>query len=199
MKNNYKKGVVIIAFAIFIFLVCGAITSHRQKTSEMKELNAKVQGFSATTRSRISNAVVTLPDGNIIVGLRDGKNTYTSTSGEQGLVTLIFSKLVTHYTPGVVDKNYPRLEVFVPMQVTNDPMDGSTYVVLFRDRGSDAVEKSHIRLGGLNVEVTSIAPQLVDSGTSYTISIDYISNQESKQASVKVIDGRFVPESLIVQ
>ncbi len=198
MKLITKNKAVILAFLILAILIFYSYKIEKNKRDKFETLNRNIASLAETTPSRINQSVVTLPEGNILIGLKDGYATYTPLSKGKGEVKIFDSLVKTHMLRGVYKETSPRLDALVPMSVTGDSYDnGSLYIVLFQDRGNAAIEKSHARLGGIDVSVESIITLPTDGKIDkeeYQVSIKYLQKGIEKELIIPVIDGRFYPD-----
>lgn len=204
MKLNLKTLGKVLAFIIFFALIWVGVKVNRDKRIAFENLNMSMENLSTSTPSRIANAVVTLPDGNIIVGLKDNKAEYTSEDKKfRGSVSIKEENIETKFIPGIFEtKSTARLDAVVPMSVTGDSYDGSLYIVLFQDRGYTALEKSYARLGGLDVKINSITMLPQDGiamNQEYRVSIKYTQSSQDKEVIIPVMDGRFDPDGAITK
>lgn len=195
MKGNSKKVMVFLCFLIVALLLWSGYKVHKDKLKAFEALNIKTENFAASTPSRVSEAVVTLPDGNLLVGLHDNISEYTSKYVVGKSTVTIQNKLLkTKFIPGIFEKKVdPRIDAIVPMYVNADSQGGSLYVVLFKDRGDVALEESYARLGGPSATVHSIEILPADTaivGEEYKVDIMYTSSKQ-KEVIIPVIDGRF--------
>jgi hypothetical protein len=197
MKNTTKTVITVLAFVIVGVLIWSNYSMNMAKKKEFAELGPKVAGYAETTGDRVAAAVITLPEGDTLVGLKDNYGTYRSDYSAQGKVQVIPSLLKTNFTGGVYGVRDPRLDAIVPMYVDGDSEKGSTYVVLFNDRGDVALEKSYARLGGRDISVDSITmltPDTSVAGEEYKVDITYKSaGGTQKEVIIPVIDGHFDP------
>lgn len=198
MKLITKNKAVILAFLILAILIFYSYKIEKNKRDKFETLNRNIASLAETTSSRINQSVVTLPEGNILIGLKNGYATYTPLSKGKGEVEIFDSLVKTHMLRGVYKETSPRLDALVPMSVTGDSYDnGSLYIVLFQDRGNAAIEKSHARLGGIDVSVESIITLPTDGKIDkeeYQVSIKYLQKGIEKELIIPVIDGRFYPD-----
>jgi len=209
--NKRSNIVTIVAFLIVGGLVLYSYNSQNTKKSEFAALGARVDGYASTTESRVKNSLITLPDGTILVGLKEGIGEYTSESKLPGKVTLEANYLKTEFIPGEYKKADPRLDAIVPMYVSTDShQGGSKYIVLFNDRGDAALEKSYARLGARDVQIESI--DILQSDTNvkreeYKVDVHYkLEGTDSisgkyvslpREVIIPVIDGHFDPKGTV--
>ena len=73
MKNIFEKVVVFLFIMLMIFLVRHNTIAQRNKIKDFELKNIEVENYVHTTDSRLSNAVITLPDDDKIVGLNNKK------------------------------------------------------------------------------------------------------------------------------
>jgi hypothetical protein len=87
------------------------------------------------------------------------------------------------------------------MKVTVDSKGGSTYVILFQDRGDVLLEKSYVRLGGTGIKVlrATILPNPDETliKEEYRVSIKFVSGNTEHETIIPVIDGHFSTEGVI--
>ena len=199
--NNYKKIIkLLISLAIIALLAIYGFHLEKIEKLEFDKLVTKISDYSFTTAQRVARAVVTLPEGDIIVGLKDGIGSYVSRSEEQGIVTLVDDKLKTNLINGTYKKTNPRLDALVPMYITADSLGGSVFVILFEDRGDAAIEKSYARLGSTKVQIKEINTMPSDSeivGEEYKVSIIFTNGLTDKEIIIPVVDGHFDPKNSI--
>ena len=211
MKTNFKRIVIIILIMALLGVVLYEYGIYRSKKQKFEAISAEVASYSQTTLSRINQAVVTLPEESSIVGLKEGKGSYTSAKfGGKGTITISSDMLATAFISGVYNKTQPRQDAIVPMYISRDSKGGSIYLMLFNDRGDTVIEKSFARLGSKSVEIESI--QILPNDTDkkdqeYKVSVSYkidgIDNTTGKAIRVKkgviipVVDGHFDPKGTV--
>lgn len=204
MNKNFKKIVIVFSFIIVAALIGFGLKDMKEKKAAFDTLNSTTANLASSTSSRVADSVVTLPDGNLIVGLHNNTSEYTSkyVSGKS-TVSIQPELLKTKFVPGIfkTQKN-PRLDAIVPMYVNADPLGGSLYVVLFQDRGDVALEKSYARIGCLSAEVESI--DIIEADTNikdqeYKVDIKYNKSSSKKEIIIPVIDGKFDPNLTITR
>ena len=143
--------IVFVGVAIGFFAVRSIEIARRENANEAIVVqNSAVAHYFATSEERIKRAVVTLPEGDTIVGLHNGTATYpyTMVAPKKVMSTVtIGSILGRKLIPSSTLDTPARLDVFATMTVSNDAYGGSLYVVLFRDRGDAALERSYVRVG----------------------------------------------------
>ena len=202
MKKGLKVILVIASFSIIIAMIISKYTLENRKRGEFRMLEAKVQGFADTTEDRVAKAVVTLPDGDKVVGLNNNKG---------DVVEIQNRYLKTEFIPGIYNRKDPRLDAIVPMYVNADSNGNSMYIVLFNDRGDVVLEKSHARLGNQTVIIDSISTLPADpniAGEEYRVKVIYklqgLKSKDSnqivsipKEVTIPVIDGHFDPSRTI--
>ena len=173
--------------------------------------NLKTAQYIATSQERVARAVVTLPDGNLLVTLVDGKGSYSpdtlAKNKNKGLV-MVGQILGKKLLPGVPGGMSPRLDLFVPMTVTHDSSGGSAYIILFGDRGDAAIERSYVRLGS-DTGVSIISAKAIDADPTltdqeYRLDIVYtVKDSDNKKPPVQketvvpVADGRFSTKGVV--
>ena len=174
MKNKTKKIIKICAFILLLLLLWGGYRINRSKMSEFNALQTLTQSYSATTIERVANSIVTLPDGNTVVGIKDFIGLYKYTDGSTGKAEIAHKYLKTNFIEGAYRGKSPRLDALVPMTVDIDSLDGSTFIVLFHDRGDVALEKSYARIGDISVVIGDIyITKGEKSDEEYRVTIDY--------------------------
>ena len=202
MKKGLKVILVIASFSIVIAMIISNYTLENRKRGEFRMLEARVQGFADTTSDRVAKAVVTLPDGDKVVGLNNNKG---------DVVEIQNRYLKTEFIPGIYNRKDPRLDAIVPMYVSADSNGNSMYIVLFNDRGDVVLEKSHARLGNQTVIIDSISTLPADpniAGEEYRVKVIYklqgLKSKDSnqivsipKEVTIPVIDGHFDPSRTI--
>ena len=202
MKKGLKVILVIASFSIVIAMIISNYTLENRKRGEFRMLEARVQGFADTTSDRVAKAVVTLPDGDKVVGLNNNKG---------DVVEIQNRYLKTEFIPGIYNKKDPRLDAIVPMYVNADSNGNSMYIVLFNDRGDVVLEKSHARLGNQTVIIDSISTLPADpniAGEEYRVKVIYklqgLKSKDSnqivsipKEVTIPVIGGYFDPSRTI--
>ena len=202
MKKGLKVILVIASFSIIIAMIISKYTLENRKRGEFRMLEAKVQGFADTTEDRVAKAVVTLPDGDKVVGLNNNKG---------DVVEIQNRYLKTEFIPGIYNKKDPRLDAIVPMYVSADSNGNSMYIVLFNDRGDVVLEKSHARLGNQTAIIDSISTLPADpniAGEEYRVKVIYklqgLKSKDSnqivsipKEVTIPVIGGYFDPSRTI--
>ena len=202
-----------ITLVVIAVLAGSVVYQKNKKTDQVERRNSQVSAFAATSAARLASAVVTLPEGDILVGLENDKSTYKPANGTiQGTVNLLSRFLVTKFVPASSNGEAPRLDAIAPLFVMGDTKQGSMYVVLFQDRGDAAIEKSYVRLGGRDVVIEKI--EIVpadgkDSAEEYRVSVRYrLEGRMEKtdalvslprEAIVPVVDGHFDPKGLITK
>ncbi len=198
MKNKTKKIIKICAFILLLLLLWGGYRINRSKMSEFNALQTLTQSYSATTIERVANSIVTLPDGNTVVGIKDFIGLYKYTDGSTGKAEIAHKYLKTNFIEGAYRGKSPRLDALVPMTVDIDSLDGSTFIVLFHDRGDVALEKSYARIGDISVVIGDIyITKGEKSDEEYRVTIDYSQRSIPKKIIIPVIDGHFNAERAI--
>jgi hypothetical protein len=202
MKINKQISITIISLFIFFGLVILLQIQHQTKQAEIESkialVNQKISGYESTTIDRIMNSVVTLPEGNISIGFKNGKAKYTPPSDkkkkESGIVSIgkIYS---TKFIPAVLLTDTPRLDVFAEMDVSLDSKGGSVYVAYFNDRGDATIEKSYARLGKygtVKIDEISVLPMEMNvPNEEYRIDVKYSVSSKIKEVIIPVVDGHF--------
>ena len=202
MKKGLKVILVIASFSIVIAMIISNYTLENRKRGEFRMLEARVQGFADTTSDRVAKAVVTLPDGDKVVGLNNNKG---------DVVEIQNRYLKTEFIPGIYNRKDPRLDAIVPMYVNADSNGNSMYIVLFNDRGDVVLEKSHARLGNQTAIIDSISTLPADpniAGEEYRVKVIYklqgLKSKDSnqivsipKEVTIPVIGGYFDPSRTI--
>lgn len=196
MNKRTKTIINIVAFLLLFVLIYSGFKSINNDKEEFKALQTNTQSFSNTTDSRVGNAVVTIPDGDTVVGLKNGIGVYKYidkvTDGE---VKIIDQYLKTKFIERSYQKQNPRLDAIAPMSVDVDSFGGSTYIVLFQDRGDVALEKSYARIGDLSVVIGSISIlESNEPGIEYKVMVSYTQKSKDKSITIPVMDGRFNAE-----
>lgn len=202
MSKLLKKILTVSCFAaLAVFLLSGYLLTEGKK-EEFKILEKKTENYKNTTLGRVSKSVISLPDdNNITVGMKDGRGNYKIPSiNREGL--LIFEKnlLQTKLVEGIFQIKDPRLDAIIPMIVSSDSLGGSTYIILFNDRGDVALEKSYARIGNLGVKVISIEILPKDDSVGdqeYKVNIKYSSDGKEKETTIPVADGHFDPSRTV--
>jgi len=200
MQKILKEVSTILSFILVIVLLWAGLVAEKDKREAFETLNRSVSNFTNSTPSRIAKSVITLPEGNILIGLKNGQESYISKDGGKGLVIIQDSYIKTHMVSGIYKIKDPRLDAFAPMAISTDSMGGSLYIILFQDRGDVALEKSYARLGGTDVKVDSITtlpPDGAIKDEEYKVSVNYTQGGVKKEVIIPVIDGRFNPEGTI--
>lgn len=197
MSKNRRRIIILICLIIIIVLVAGGIRASNEKKRKFQELTAQVQGYSTTTPQRVNNAVITLPEENTIVGLQDGKGSYKLKNlNNEGVVTMKSDYLKTQFVEGIYNKKDPRQDAIAPMIVSGDSHSGSTYLILFNDRGDAAIEKSYAWIGGDdNIIIDSIKTLPADKkDEEYKVDLFYRKDNKPKELIIPVVDGHFKPD-----
>lgn len=199
MSRRSRAIIIIISFTVVFVLLVSGYNLKKAKIGEFEALQAKVTGFASTTLERIAKGVVTLPDGNMVVGLNNNIGLYKSETGASGVVEVKSEYLKTKLIEGIYNKQTPRLDAIVPMHINVDSEGGSIYIVLFNDRGDAVIEKSYARIGGLGViisEITTLPRDASIKGEEYRVYVTYKSRSDStiiKEVIIPVVDGHFDP------
>lgn len=200
-----KKTIgTVFSFIIVFALLVGGYYTKSSKWNEFKTLQTQVSGFANSTNERLEKAIVTLPEGNLVVGLNKYIGTYkydpTSVDGE---IKIENEHAKTKFLEGSYNERVPRLDVVVPMYVSEDKDEGSKYIVLFHDRGDTVIEKSYARLGAKTTMIESLSILPSDPNIKeeeYRVKILYkIDNKNSiiKEVIISVVDGHFNPKEVI--
>ncbi len=201
MNKNSNRVVVIISFLILVVLLTSNYITLNNRKERFNENSNKISNYADTTKDRIASSVITLPDGNLLVGMNNNIGYYASASEPNiGVINIDSGLLTTKFVEGVFDTKAPRLDAVVPMYVNSDSYGGSTYIVLFHDRGDAAIEKSHARLGksGLIIEsINILAPSGNIKGEEYRVSVLYKISSLLKEVIIPVVDGHFDPKGTI--
>lgn len=200
MENILKKISIILSFILVIALLLAGLITEKNKREAFETLNKSVASFADSTPSRIAKSVITLPEGNILIGLKNGQESYVSKNQEKGLAVIQDSYIKTHMIEGKYKIKDPRLDAVAPMSVSTDSMGGSLYVVLFQDRGDVALEKSYARLGGIDIKINNITALPTDGTVKdeeYKVKINYSQGEKKKEVIIPVIGGHFDPEGTI--
>ena len=209
MTKNFRIILAVLVLLVGFCFVYGFMSQTNKQTTLEKQ-NANVAGYADSIIPSVDSAVVTLPNGNVIVGLAGGNAQYTSSSTKtNGNVSLDTSLLQTEFIPGIVGGPKPRLDAVVPMYVTGDAQGGSMYIVLFWDRGDVSIEESYMRLGGPEVIIQKINILPGTGDQEYQVDVAYkqegVSQQTnqivsiSKELTVPVIGGHFYPNGLVTK
>lgn len=202
MSNKTKNIINVICLVLFIGMLWRGYTLTENKKSEFEALNKKVESYQTTTTDRIAKSIISLPDdNNITVGMNDNTGTYKiPLLKREGILKIDSESLKTTFVKGEYEKKNPRLDAIVPMTVSSDSLDGSTYIILFNDRGDVALEKSYARIGNLSVKVNNI--EIVTKDTSavnqeYKVNIKYTMDGKEKETTIPVVDGHFDPSGTV--
>ena len=202
--------IVFVGVAIGFFAVRSIEIARRENANEAIVVqNSAVAHYFATSEERIKRAVVTLPEGDTIVGLHNGTATYpyTMVAPKKVMSTVtIGSILGRKLIPSSTLDTPARLDVFATMTVSNDAYGGSLYVVLFRDRGDAALERSYVRVG--DPKTVSLGTfQILESDQTianeeYRVNIQFDTTHGKKEKStagivIPVVDGLFRPEGAL--
>ncbi len=202
MSKLLRKILVVSCFlALTVFLVSGYLLTEGKK-KEFKILGEKIENYKTTTLNRVSRSVISLPDdNNITIGMKDGRGNYKIPAiKREGVLVLEKSLLQTKLVEGIFQVKDPRLDAIIPMTVSSDSLDGSTYIILFYDRGDAAIEKSYARIGSLGVKVKNIEILPKDDSVGnqeYRVNIKYISDGKEKETTIPVADGHFDPNRTV--
>ena len=212
MKKKSRRILRVISFLILILLVGGAIRSVDNKKHKWMERSEEIADYEEGSLMRVNKSVITLPEEDVLVGLKDGIGTYTSKMQKaDGVITVKSEFLKTQFVLGEYEKKDPRQDVVVPAYISTDSHGGSMYVILFNDRGDAAIEKSYARLGGKNIVIQDIrmlqfAPENKEK-QEYLVDIFYKSEgldsatgslmSKSKEVIIPVVDGHFDPENTV--
>ncbi len=215
MNKKYKNIFIFICFVIALSFVFSDYAKESAKINEFKSNQTKVSNYIYTSRDRVLNSVVTLPDRDQLVGIKNKIGNYITDDKKMGQVTLDDKFLQTIFINGTYEKKDPRVDAVIPMYISSDSHGGSMYIALFNDRGDQAVEKSYARLGGRDVVIENIklikneAANLTVDDTEYKADIVY--NLEGrkdgynmyvkipKEAIIPVVDGHFDPTHLVTR
>ncbi len=209
MVISTKRLITTVSFFLLFVLIYGGVTGENIKEAKFRALGNKVAGYAETSASRVSNAVVSLPEENVLVGLENGMGKYvTKVTNENGVLAMKGDFFITSYVDGIYKKRDPRLDAIVPIYVSTDSYGGSMYLVLFHDRGDAAIEKSYARLGGKNILLGSIEILPATSAEEeYRVHLIYksegldktrdITISKSKDLIIPVVDGHFDPGGTI--
>lgn len=205
MKNR-KNFRFIFPILVTGMLLFGGYQSRQNIEHQIKLENQKVSSFKESTIDRVNNSVITLPEGDTIVGVKNGIGFFPPDENLRGgSVKMLTKYLVSNIIEKTKKTNTARLDVFVPMAVEGDSNGSSLYVILFHDRGDAVIEKSHVRLGGASVVVERISILSKDENNpleEYRVKINYfhegldpvsgILKVIQKEIVVPVADGHFV-------
>jgi hypothetical protein len=198
MKNKTKTIIKICAFILLFLLLWGGYKIDKNRVSEFKSLQALTQSYSTTTIERVANSIVTLPDGNTVVGIKDFIGLYKYTDGSTGKAEITHKYIKTSFVEGEYGGKLPRLDAIVPMYVDIDSLGGSTFIVLFQDRGDAVLEKSYARIGDQSVVIGDIYIKPGEQkDEEYRVSVDYSQRSAKKSIVIPVIDGHFNAERVI--
>jgi hypothetical protein len=210
MKKS-SKILVIISFLIIFLLLWANYTARKNKEEKFQSLNKEVESYSLSTKDRVGNAVITLPDGQMTVGLVNNTGSYIS-EDKKGTVNLDSTHTKIEVLQGAYGARDPRVDAIAPMYVSLDPHGGSMYIVLFNDRGDVALEESYARLGGKDVIIQSIDTISRDEaiqGEEYKVHVIYKlegKDQKSgmqvsipKEVIIPVINGHFDAKGTITK
>ncbi len=186
------------------------VQKEKALTAQIAE-NVAVVKLSRTSNDRLMKAVLTLPDGDSLVGLRDGTGTYPYIGGNKKIVTgtvkvgtILASKFIQNNTIG----GTARMDVFAPITLSGDSNGGSTYVVLFRDRGDAVIERSYVRLGGATSVVikscTILEPDATIPNEEYRLDVTFEVTHGKKnvvktETIIPVVDGLFSTLGVVTQ
>lgn len=200
MNKQTKNIINIICLILFIGMLWRGYTLTNNKEKEFDALSKKIESYQTTTTDRVAKSVISLPDDNtILVGMINNTGTYKiPILKREGFLKINNSLLKTRFVSGVFQKKDPRLDAIVPMTVSSDSLDGSTYIVLFNDRGDVALEKSYARIGGLDVVVSDI--KTMDGNLEnqdYIVDIIYKSGEKERGLVIPVVDGHFDPNNSV--
>lgn len=195
-RGLLQKIIAILALISIVIFIGVTIASRIAPLRKFERAQQLTQSYALTSSERVGKSMITLPDGDMLVGLIDGEGTYKTTSTKStGVVHLFLDKLVTSFFIGEEGVWDPRLDAIVPMSVSTDTYGGSLYVVIFWDRGDAAIERSYIRIGNTKTQVHSITvlpAEKINIKEEYRVQINYaLSSGEEKQVLVPVIDGHF--------
>jgi hypothetical protein len=202
MKKGMKNALMFVSFAIVAILIVSGVNLKNTKLSEFKALKDQIQKFEETTQNRIAKGVITAPEGNIVVGLENNIGNYKSTMGTKAKVEIWDRFLKTKFIPGSYGGQTPRLDAVVPMHIDTDSLGGSTYIVLFNDRGDTVIEKSYARIGGSDVKIKEIVILPADESIKteeYKIYTSYTYKSADKEVTIPVVDGHFVSEGITTE
>lgn len=197
MNRNLRIILIIFSFAALPFLIWGGNKSKIDKKREIASLNENMPVYAETSLLRVNKAVISIPNEDTLVGLENGMGTFRSKiNGQINNVDVIGSYLKTRFVKGEYNKKDPRMDALAPMYIDKDMFDGSTYIVLFHDRGDVAIEKSYARIGGSNVVIKSIETLEPDQNIKdeeYKVLVKYKQGEREKEVTLAVIDGHFDP------
>lgn len=202
MSKQTKNIISAICFLIFIGLLVRGYILTNNKKKEFENLNKKTESYQTNTIERISKPVISLPDdNNILVGVNNNIGTYKIPAlKKEGIIKINNELLKTNFIRGIDGKVNPRVDAIVPMTVSSDSLGGSTYILLFYDRGDEVIEKSYARIGNLDIKIGSIEIIPKDASVKdqeYKVSIKYISNNIEKETTIPVVDGHFDPKNTV--
>lgn len=197
MKKGFRIGISIISFLILGLLIYGGHLAMEKKIREFNLKEQEVAGFAETTINRINKAVLTLPENDTLVGLKEGIGSYQY-YGSAASARIDEDSITTNFIPGIYQARDARTDALSVLRLSDDSYGGSTYVILWNDRGDAALEKSYARVGGNGTKVASITTHATDGtvgGEEYRVDIEYINKSalESKHLIIPVVDGHFKP------
>lgn len=210
MNKKFKCVATIIAFLVTIVLITSGYMSYKQKHEVFEAKNISIASSVETTLSRLKNAVITLPDDQAQLQLKDGVGSYVPKAGPNGTASLDSLHMVTSFVPGIWGKRQAHLDAIIPMFLSVDSHGSSVYVVLFNDRGDTAIEQSYARLGDKAVHINNIKILPADpkfANQEYRVDISYninilnpllgTSKITPKEAIIPVVDGHFDPKGTV--
>ncbi len=201
MKNGAKILFLLVTIVLVAYVFIHSSIIKSSQIAQYKKINQDVTNYANTTIDRLKKGLVTLPKWNTLVGLDNTNNLFTAPDGTKGTVVLDSSNMQTKFVPGVMNQTQPRMDALVPMSVTNDVNGGSTYIVLYWDRGDATIEKSYARLGGTNVTVQKITTMPAQTPNQEYIA-DIVFTQKGgtqKETLIPIIDGKFDPTGTITK
>ncbi|MEI8130272.1 MAG: hypothetical protein WCG55_02080 [bacterium] len=213
MRKRFLIPFLTVLVFFICFIVARKIENARAETLVRERIaeNLTIAKYSTTSNDRLMKAVVTLPKGDALVGLHDGTGIYPYMGSNKKIGTgtvklgaLIGRKFIQSDSGGTK----ARLDVFAPMTLSEDSMGGSTYVVLFGDRGDSVIERSYVRLGDATSVVIK-AGRVLEADTAvpneeYRLDIMFeITHGKkdvvTKETIIPVVDGLFSTLGVVTQ
>lgn len=199
-----KKYVILILSLLLILGISFLFYNNVSKIKkEIKLENSTKEMLMKESKQRLVNAVITLPETKIIVGLKNGSGHFDDIESQRVGDIKMGSIFKTYFLPREYQgRPASRVDAMTSLNIMENDVN-STHIFLFEDRGDTAIQKSSVSLGGdKKVMDISILPKEVQ-GEDYRVKITYqssIINTKSildfknsiKNVIIPIKDGHFV-------